>query len=116
MPRGRPVTILDEGVSLTTNVAQIDFAGAGVTATNSGNNVTATISGSTGTAVTEEELTGTGTSFTLAQTPVSGTLKLYRGGSRQQLGANKDYTLSGTTITLIIAKVAEEILIADYNY
>lgn len=56
---------------------------------------------------------GAGTSFTLANTPVSGTLKLYRGGARQKL--TDDYTLSGVTITLLVALVGGEILIADYQ-
>ena len=41
--KGRPVTILDEGVALTNNVSSIDMVGAGVTATNLGTSVTASI-------------------------------------------------------------------------
>lgn len=46
--QGRPVTIKDEGVTLTTNVASIDFAGAGVTGTTIGDAVTETIPGGGG--------------------------------------------------------------------
>ncbi len=67
-----------------------------------------------GTPVTEEVPTGSGTSFSLAHTPIAGTLKLYRGGARQQ--ATVDFTLSGASITLTIALQAGEVLIADYGY
>jgi hypothetical protein len=40
---GKAIKILDEGSTLTSDVAQIDFTGTGVTATTSGNNVTVNI-------------------------------------------------------------------------
>lgn len=40
---GREITVEDEGVSKTTNVASFDFVGTGVTVTNSGDDVTVTI-------------------------------------------------------------------------
>lgn len=40
---GKSIKVLDEGSTLTTDVAQIDFTGSGVTATTSGNNVTVNI-------------------------------------------------------------------------
>jgi hypothetical protein len=45
---GKSIKILDEGSTLTSDVAQIDFTGTGVTATTSGNNVTVNITGSSG--------------------------------------------------------------------
>ena len=45
---GKAIKILDEGVTLTSDVAQIDFTGTGVTATTSGNNVTVNVVGATG--------------------------------------------------------------------
>ena len=42
---GAAITIKDEGVNKTTSPSSIDFVGAGVTATNSGNDVTVTIPG-----------------------------------------------------------------------
>jgi hypothetical protein len=45
---GSPVTIKDEGVTLTTEVASINFTGDGVTVTNTGNNVTVNIPGGGG--------------------------------------------------------------------
>lgn len=64
--------------------------------------------------ISEEVPTGSGTNFTLAHTPLTGTLKLYRGGARQQ--AEVDYTLSGANITLAVALSSGEVLLADYNY
>lgn len=77
-----------------------------------------TPAGSGGTPVWGEDLTsqGVGTSYTLAHTPLSGTLRLFRGGAYQQAGAGKDYTLSGTTITLSVTTQAGEVLLADYSY
>lgn len=57
---------------------------------------------------------GDQTNFTLANTPVAGTLRLYRGGAYQQ--ATVDYTLSGGTITLTAVLQSGEVLLADYEY
>jgi hypothetical protein len=45
---GKSIKVLDEGSTLTSDVAQIDFTGSGVTATTSGNNVTVNVTGSSG--------------------------------------------------------------------
>lgn len=45
---GKSIKVLDEGSTLTADVAQIDFTGSGVTATTSGNNVTVNVTGSSG--------------------------------------------------------------------
>lgn len=55
-----------------------------------------------------------GTSFTLANTPTTGTLSLFLNGLLQKAGAGNDYTLSGTTITMLTALVTGDILLADY--
>ena len=55
---------------------------------------------------------GVNTTFTLAHTPMTGTLKIYRGGIRQRL--TEDYTLSNKTITFIVAPAANEIILCDY--
>lgn len=46
--QGRPLAIKDEGVTLTSNAASLDFTGAGVSGTNVGNAVTEDISGGGG--------------------------------------------------------------------
>ncbi len=60
--------------------------------------------------------TGSGSSFTLANTPVLGSLHLYRGGAHQQPGMGNDYLISGDTITLNFALASGEVLLADYRY
>ena len=74
--------------------------------------------GATTTSVFEEVPTDSGDhiNFTLAHTPTSDGIRLYRGGARQQAGVGKDYTLSGTTITLSVALATGEIIVVDYVY
>lgn len=69
-------------------------------------------SGST-TAVWSEAVSGSGTSWTLAHTPATGTLRLYANG--QRLTVTVDYTLSGATITTLTSWVSGTVL-ADYSY
>ncbi len=52
--------------------------------------------------------------FTIVNTPVTDSLKLYTNGQRIKSGG-EDYTLSGTTITYVFAPLANDILIADYR-
>ena len=96
---GRPVEILDEGVSLTSNVGSIDFVGVGVSAT--GNpDVTVTIAGGIG---SSGIITITGTvddsnnSFTSASEP---TVLVINGGTYKKTGGSITWTYSAGTITL----------------
>lgn len=57
---------------------------------------------------------GVNTSFTLANSPVAGTLVLYEGGRRLLL--TTDFTLSGSTITMTYAPPDGSYLRADYRY
>jgi len=57
---------------------------------------------------------GSGTSFTIANTPISGTLRLFRGGGRLTEGT--DYSSSGVNITLGVSLSVGEDFVADYNY
>lgn len=57
---------------------------------------------------------GTNTTFTLANTPTVGTVRLYLNGLRQQEGVGKDYTISGSTITYLAAPLTGDVLLADY--
>src|SRR3990167_426629 len=50
---GRPVKIKDEGVTISSNVASLDFMGAGVSVTGSGDDVTPSIPGSTNIALND---------------------------------------------------------------
>lgn len=80
--------------------------------------IAVTPAGSTGTPVWGENLTsqGPGTVYTLAHTPVSGTVRVFKGGAYQQAGAGGDYTLSGATITFNTATQDSEVILADYSY
>lgn len=60
-------------------------------------------------------INGTNTAFTLAHTPVAGTVRLYLNGIRQ-LAGGVDYTISGATITYVTAPETGSSLIADYEY
>ena len=86
-------------------------SGVSITPNQNGNKV---ISIQTQTSVYEEIPSGSGTTFTLAHTPTANTLRLFRGGARQQLTG--DYTLVGDQITLSVALQNGEILLADYQY
>lgn len=52
--------------------------------------------------------------FGLANTPVSGSLKLYHNGIRLK-GGGVDYSISGVTITMATAPETGDNLIADYR-
>lgn len=68
--------------------------------------------------VTEEtpsgSINGSNTTFTLANTPTTGTVKLYLNGVRLKSGAGNDYTISTTTITMTTAPVSGDVLLVDY--
>ena len=67
-----------------------------------------------------EELTGTGTAFTLANVPVAGSEILWFNTLRQRRvvagpGIN-EYTISGADVTTGLTKVASDGLVADYTF
>lgn len=66
--------------------------------------------------VTGEVVSFSGTSGTLANTPTSGSVALYKNGSRLQSGSGNDYTISSATITLASAAVSGDIFLADYRH
>lgn len=57
---------------------------------------------------------GSNTSFTLANTPLSGTESLYLNGILQDSGSGNDYTISGTTITMLSAPQSGDKLRVSY--
>jgi hypothetical protein len=67
---------------------------------------------STFTFVDNEVVSGSGTSFTLANTPIAGSVKIYALG--QRLIPTNDYTISGTGITTINSWSSGD-LQADYR-
>ena len=112
--------VQDEGVTVVNPATTMDFVGAGVDATNpSPGKATVTINGggASGTIVTNEVPTDNADgTYTLAHTPIAGTLVIFKNGSRLNPGAGNDYTQSGTTITLLIAYEAGAVILADYQY
>jgi hypothetical protein len=98
------VAILDEGTSITSGVKKINFVGASVTATNSGDDVTVNVSSGTGT-VTSVGLSGGTTGLTTTGSPITttgtitlgGTLAVASGGT----GTATPSLVAGTNITSI---------------
>jgi len=98
------VAILDEGTSITSGVKKINFVGASVTATNSGDDVTVNVSAGTGT-VTSVGLSGGTTGLTTTGSPITttgtitlgGTLAVASGGT----GTATPSLIAGTNITSI---------------
>lgn len=70
--------------------------------------------GGGGTFVNNEIVSGSGTSWTLASTPLVGTEHIYANGLRLTPGAGNDYTISGTAITTANSYSAGALL-ADYQ-
>ena len=89
-------------------------AGTGITVT-TGSDGTKVItnSASSGTAVWNEVVVGATNTFTLANTPTAGTVRVYALG--QRLVLTTDYTIAGAIITTVNAWSATQI-IADYSY
>lgn len=57
---------------------------------------------------------GSNTSFTLANTPMSGTVRVHINGIRLRAGSGHDYTISGATITMLTAPLTGEYITCDY--
>jgi len=60
---------------------------------------------------------GTNPTFTLANTPTTGTVHLYRNGIRQKAGSGNDYQISAATITFETGNEPQtgDLLLADYR-
>lgn len=61
-------------------------------------------------------INGSNTAFTLASSPIAGSVKLYYNGVRLEAGAGNDYTISGASITMLFAPETGSKLLADYRY
>lgn len=59
-------------------------------------------------------INGSNVTFSLVSAPIAGCLALYFNGQRLRSGAGNDYTLSGTTITMLFIPESGDVLIADY--
>lgn len=113
------VDIYDEGVLLG-NASSIDFAGAGISGSYNPTTGRATETvtgggGGSGTPVVGEIVPGSGTTYTLAHTPLAGTLAVYINELRKPSTPGVDYTLSGAVITTVQSWGTGDV-IADYSY
>jgi hypothetical protein len=115
------VAILDEGTSITSGVKKINFVGATVTATNSGDDVTVNVSAGTGTvtsvaatvpsflSVTGSPITTSGTlAVSLASTPTNGQLLIGNGTgfSYANLTAGSNVTITNSSGGITIASTS----------
>jgi hypothetical protein len=57
---------------------------------------------------------GSNTTFALASTPQSGTEMVFLDGLLLEAGAGKDYTISGSTITLAVAPISTDVINVTY--
>lgn len=57
---------------------------------------------------------GTNQTFTLANTPTTGTEEVFLNGILQEPGAGNDYTISGGTITMLTAPASDDKLVVSY--
>jgi len=90
------VGIKDEGTSISTGVKNINFVGATVTATNSGDDVTVNVSAGTGTVTSVAASAGTGISITGSPITTTGTLNITNTAPDQIVALTQGGT---TTIT-----------------
>lgn len=70
--------------------------------------------GSTTNFVDSEIVAGSGTSWTLANIPVTGSVHLYANGQRLTPGIGQDYTIAGAAITTALSWASGTVL-ADYR-
>lgn len=98
------VAVKDEGTSITSGVKTLNFVGAAVTATNSGDDVTVNVSAGTGT-VTSVALSGGTTGLTVSGSPITTTGTITLAGTVAVLnGGTGATTTSGarTNLGLVI--------------
>jgi hypothetical protein len=60
-------------------------------------------------------INGSNTSYSLVNTPISGTEHVYLNGVLQEEGAGNDYTISGSTITYLTAPETGDKLVVSYR-
>lgn len=59
---------------------------------------------------------GVNAAFTLANTPTAGTLRVFKNGIRQKIGAGNDYTLAAAVVTFEAGNLPQtgDVLLCDY--
>jgi hypothetical protein len=114
MSTNAAIAIKDEGTTLTNGVKNINFVGAVVTATNSGDDVTVNVSSGTGTVTSVAATAGTGISVTGSPITTSGTLTITNTAPDQTvaLTSGTGITTSGTYPNFTITNSAPDQTVA----
>lgn len=103
------------GISITTSVTGLlKGNGTAVSAATAGTDYMAPSDFVVG-EIPSGSINSSNTTFTLANTPIAGTVMLYLNGQRMQFGAGNDATISGGTITMLFAPATGDKMIADYQ-
>lgn len=122
---GRPITIKDEGITLTSNVGSINFVGSGVSGSVIGSDVTETITGGGGggTNVVTEVVSGvqSGNNVTLDLTSLAHTfstvlLVTKQGQILTPNNTTYGWTILGNIITIYNALASNEDYQVQYTY
>jgi hypothetical protein len=114
MSTNAAIAIKDEGTSLTSSVKTINFVGAVVTATNSGDDVTVNVSSGTGTVTSVAATGGTGISVSGSPITTSGTLTITNTAPDQTvvLTAGTGINTSGTYPSFTVTNSAPDQTVA----
>ena len=125
---GSGIGVLLNGSTLNLSSSGIKISSAGVTATElaasafpAGSGLTggggSTVSVQIATRETPSgTINGSNTAFTLAHTPMSGTEQIFLNGQLLDAGGGNDYTISGTSITMLSAPITGDKLRATYLF
>lgn len=114
MSTNAAIAIKDEGTSITSAVKNINFVGATVTATNSGDDVTVNVSAGTGTVTSVAATAGTGISVTGSPITTTGTLTITNTAPDQTvvLTAGTGISTSGTYPSFTVTNSAPDQTVA----
>jgi len=114
MSTNAAIAIKDEGTSITSAVKNINFVGATVTATNSGDDVTINVSAGTGTVTSVAASGGTGISVSGSPITTTGTLTITNTAPDQtvSLTASTGISTSGTYPSFTITNSAPDQTVA----
>jgi len=114
MSTNAAIAIKDEGTSITSAVKNINFVGATVTATNSGDDVTVNVSAGTGTVTSVAATAGTGISVSGSPITTTGTLTITNTAPDQTvvLTAGTGINTSGTYPSFTVTNSAPDQTVA----
>ena len=114
MSTNAAIAVKEEGTTLTNGVKSINFVGAGITATTSGDDVTVTVSSGSGTVTSVAATAGTGISVSGSPITTSGTLTITNTAPDQTvvLTAGTGINTSGTYPSFTVTNSAPDQTVA----